>query len=133
MTHHKSSVKKHPRKGTKGVKYHSRSKSTKNKKVDPFARTVLSGTRHVKTLSTEFPLGKEPIEAIWKNKRGLANITKLTQEDIFTGETYVEYVVAFREHGVKMTDPLSKRMGKEFIQPFKQKDKAVKFFKKLKV
>lgn len=129
----KTRVTKHPRKGTKGVKSHSRRKSTKKKKVDPFRGTALAGTRHVKTLSREFPMGNEPIEAIWNNKLGIANLTKLTQEDVFTGETYVEYIVAFREHGVKFTDPLSKRMGKEFSQPFKRKSKAVKFYKALKV
>jgi hypothetical protein len=129
----KTRVSKHARKGTKGVKSHSRSRSTKKKKVDPFAGTALAGARHVKTLSREFPMGKEPIKAIWNSKLGIANITKLTQEDIFSGETYVEYIVAFREHGVKFTDPLSKRMGREFVKPFKRKDKAIKFYKSLKV
>ncbi len=120
-------VRKHSRKGTKGVKTHSRS-NPKKKRVNP-----LAGTRQVTNLRTEYPLGKEPVEAIWKGKRGLANLTKVTSEDVFSGEIYREYIVAFREHGVKFTDPLSKRMGREFFQPFKQKSKAIRFFKTLKV
>jgi hypothetical protein len=122
----KTTVKKHPRKGTKGVKQHSRTKSTKNKRVNP-----LTKVRHMTDMKISDRVG--PVEAIWKGQRGMASMYKETSKDIFSGEIYEDWYVGFRKHGIKLTDPLSKRMGKEIKAHFKTKGKALKFFDSIKV